>query len=53
MPGANFDDWTPLPVVAGLLLGWAEGKDRPKSGTLISIATKNKETRFTVVQPNA
>jgi len=51
MPGANFDDWTPLPVVASLLLDWAEGKERPKSGTLISIATKNKETRFTVVQP--
>jgi len=53
MPGANFDDWTPLPVVANLLLGWASGRDRPKSGTLVSITTKNKETHFTVVQHNA
>jgi len=47
MPTANFDDWTPLPVVSALLLGWAEGKDRPKSGTLVSIATKSGVTKFT------
>jgi dihydropteridine reductase len=47
MPNANFDDWTPLPVVASLLYDWAVGTNRPHSGTLISIATKNRETRFT------
>ncbi|KAL6043061.1 Dihydropteridine reductase [Balamuthia mandrillaris] len=46
MPTANFDDWTPLPVVASLLADWAQGKDRPKSGTLVSIETKSKDTKF-------
>eukprot|EP01087_Luapelamoeba_hula_P001400 TRINITY_DN11120_c0_g1_i1.p1 TRINITY_DN11120_c0_g1~~TRINITY_DN11120_c0_g1_i1.p1 ORF type:complete len:253 (+),score=61.49 TRINITY_DN11120_c0_g1_i1:35-760(+) len=49
MPSANFDDWTPLSVVASLLAGWADGKDRPSSGTLVSIATKDKVTSFTPV----
>ena len=49
MPQANFDDWTPLLTVASLLSGWAEGRDRPPSGTLVSIATKHKETKFTFV----
>lgn len=49
MPQANFDDWTPLPVVAGLISGWAEGRERPPSGTLVSIATKSKETKFTFI----
>jgi len=49
MPKANFDDWTPLPVVATLLVEWAEGIGRPPSGTLVSIATKDKDTKFTWV----
>jgi len=53
MPTANFDDWTPLPVVATLLADWAEGKERPPSGTLVSIATKDKETKFTLVKASS
>jgi len=46
MPNANFDNWTPLSVVASILLGWAEGKERPKSGSLIKLVTKDKVTKL-------
>ena len=46
MPGANFDDWTPLDTVAELLLKWAKNEERPDNGALIKITTKNKETKF-------
>lgn len=52
MPNAKFEDWTPLPVVAELLLNWSKGKDRPQSGSLIKISTKKGETKFETVNKN-
>ena len=46
MPGANFDDWTPLETVSELLLKWAKNEERPENGALIKITTKSKETKF-------
>jgi hypothetical protein len=44
MPSANFDDWTPLPVVAGMIADWAEGRQRPATGKMLKIITKSKVT---------
>merc|ERR1712130_306683 len=49
MPTANFDDWTPLETVADLLLKWAKNEDRPATGALVKMTTKNKETKFETV----
>jgi len=47
MPGANFDDWTPLETVADLLYRWAaDTSSRPASGTLVEMITKDKHTDF-------
>jgi len=45
MPNANYDNWTPLPTVAQLLVDWSNGKDVPKNGSLVKIVTENKETK--------
>jgi len=46
MPNANFDDWTPLPVVSAKLLDWAKGTDLPASGKVIKVVTKSKVTTW-------
>lgn len=46
MPDANFDDWTPLDVLAKKLASWANGESRPTSGKIVAIKTKAKETSF-------
>eukprot|EP01119_Soliformovum_irregulare_P006870 TRINITY_DN1928_c0_g1_i1.p2 TRINITY_DN1928_c0_g1~~TRINITY_DN1928_c0_g1_i1.p2 ORF type:complete len:232 (+),score=66.93 TRINITY_DN1928_c0_g1_i1:1315-2010(+) len=46
MPNANFDDWTPLEDVAQVLLRWSNGDQRPESGSLMQLNTKNKQTEF-------
>ena len=48
MPDAKFDDWTPLPEVANLLLKWAQG-NRPASGALVKLVTKDGVTDFVPV----
>lgn len=38
MPDANFDDWTPLPTVAELVLKWIEEPEaRPAQGALVNV----------------
>ncbi len=44
MPGANFSNWTPLHTVAETVLAWAEGKNRPVSGQLVRVVTKEGVT---------
>lgn len=44
MPKADFSTWTPLEFVADLFVRWASGKDRPKSGSLLQVVTKNHQT---------
>eukprot|EP01105_Mastigella_eilhardi_P006347 TRINITY_DN17959_c0_g1_i1.p1 TRINITY_DN17959_c0_g1~~TRINITY_DN17959_c0_g1_i1.p1 ORF type:complete len:255 (-),score=73.64 TRINITY_DN17959_c0_g1_i1:61-789(-) len=51
-PNAILDNWTPLDEVAGKLLEWAEGVDRPFSGTLMQIITIDKKTEFKPISSN-
>ncbi|VEN42776.1 unnamed protein product [Callosobruchus maculatus] len=44
MPKADFSTWTPLEFVADLFVKWVEGKDRPESGALLQLITKNFNT---------
>jgi len=47
MPQANFDEWTPLDVVANKLVEWATSTgSRPASGSLVVLKTANKHTDF-------
>lgn len=44
MPKADFSTWTPLDFVADLFLNWTTGKDRPSSGSLVQLVTKDFNT---------
>eukprot|EP01088_Endostelium_zonatum_P021737 TRINITY_DN8791_c0_g1_i1.p1 TRINITY_DN8791_c0_g1~~TRINITY_DN8791_c0_g1_i1.p1 ORF type:complete len:248 (+),score=41.73 TRINITY_DN8791_c0_g1_i1:23-766(+) len=46
MPNANFANWTPLSELADKLYQWSEGKDRPTSGTLVTVETKDSKTTY-------
>ncbi|XP_054723062.1 dihydropteridine reductase-like [Uloborus diversus] len=48
MPKADFGSWTPLEFVASLMLKWASGEDRPKSGSLVQLVTKDGATELKV-----
>jgi dihydropteridine reductase len=51
MPDANHGNWTPLADVASKLVSWmAPGVDRPQSGSLITVITRNGKTVFAPVQ---
>eukprot|EP01112_Ceratiomyxa_fruticulosa_P011013 TRINITY_DN2954_c0_g1_i3.p1 TRINITY_DN2954_c0_g1~~TRINITY_DN2954_c0_g1_i3.p1 ORF type:complete len:271 (+),score=67.95 TRINITY_DN2954_c0_g1_i3:348-1160(+) len=49
MPGANFDEWTPLSEVSNKIFQWAEKKEVPPSGSLVVVETKEKVSKWTVV----
>jgi dihydropteridine reductase len=44
MPDADRSSWTPLSYVAELALEWAAGGNRPPSGSLVSLVTKDGKT---------
>lgn len=44
MPDADTSSWTAMPWVAELLFKWAEGKDRPATGSLVQLVTKDNQT---------
>ncbi|KAH8288073.1 hypothetical protein KR018_011512 [Drosophila ironensis] len=46
MPEADFGTWTPLSEVAGLFLKWTQNQDRPKTGSLLQLITKNGVTQL-------
>ncbi|KAH8286194.1 hypothetical protein KR054_004004 [Drosophila jambulina] len=46
MPDADFGTWTPLTEVAGLFQKWTQGQDRPKTGSLLQLITKNGVTEL-------
>ncbi|XP_077287179.1 dihydropteridine reductase [Arctopsyche grandis] len=48
MANADFTTWTPLSFVAEMFLKWGKGQDRPKSGSILTLITKNSETQLTV-----
>lgn len=50
MPKADFSTWTPLDFVAELFLNWSTGKDRPTTGSLVQLVTKNFNTEVIPVQ---
>jgi len=46
MPNADFGTWTPLTEVAGLFLKWTQAQERPKTGSLLQLITKNGVTEL-------
>ncbi|GBP68611.1 Dihydropteridine reductase [Eumeta japonica] len=48
MPKADFGSWTPLEFIAQLFEKWINGQDRPASGSLIALVTKNNVTELIV-----
>ncbi|XP_065361191.1 dihydropteridine reductase [Calliphora vicina] len=46
MPKADFTTWTPLTEVAALFHKWTKGDDRPKSGALLQLITKDSVTQL-------
>jgi len=44
MANADQTAWTPMEFVANLFLDWLNEKDRPKSGSLIKLITKDGDT---------
>lgn len=48
MASADFSTWTTLEFVAELFLKWTKGNDRPKSGSLVQLITKDNKTKLVV-----
>lgn len=48
MPKADFGSWTPLTFVAQLFDKWIKGDERPPSGSLVTLVTKNNVTELIV-----
>ncbi|XP_025094066.1 dihydropteridine reductase-like isoform X2 [Pomacea canaliculata] len=46
MANADFSTWTPLDFVAGLFSKWVEGQERPPSGSLVQLITKEGKTEL-------
>lgn len=46
MPKGDFSTWTPLSEVAELFLKWTKCDDRPKSGSLLQLITKDSRTNL-------
>jgi dihydropteridine reductase len=46
MPDADFSTWTPLPVIAQMLLSLVRGLQSFENGSLFKIVTANYETSF-------
>nr|XP_045593727.1 dihydropteridine reductase-like [Procambarus clarkii] len=48
MSSADFSTWTSLEFVAELLHKWTTGSDRPASGSLVQLITKDNKTDLVV-----
>lgn len=48
MPKADFGTWTPLTFVAELFDKWIKGYERPASGSLVALVTKDSVTELIV-----
>ncbi|XP_022915206.1 dihydropteridine reductase [Onthophagus taurus] len=46
MPKADFTTWTSLDYISELFYNWTIGKNRPQSGSLLQLVTKNSETNL-------
>ncbi|KAL8600552.1 hypothetical protein ACOMHN_005046 [Nucella lapillus] len=49
MAKADFSSWTSLEFVAELFVKWTCGQDRPTSGSLVKLVTKDKQTQLVTV----
>ncbi|XP_043247862.1 dihydropteridine reductase [Colletes gigas] len=48
MPKADTSTWTQLEFVADLFWKWSQGKDRPVTGSLVQLITKDNKTELIV-----
>ncbi|KAL7631288.1 UNVERIFIED_CONTAM: hypothetical protein RMT77_018409 [Armadillidium vulgare] len=48
MPKADHSIWTSLDFIAELFLKWTKGEDRPKSGSLVQLVTKDNKTELVI-----
>jgi len=46
MPKADFTSWTPLTEVAELFHKWTKNEERPKTGSLLQLITKESNTQL-------
>lgn len=46
MPNADFSSWTVLDHLCSLFMDWSVGTRRPPNGSLITIVTRNNETKI-------
>eukprot|EP00795_Rhopilema_esculentum_P012553 gene12553-3246_t len=44
MPNADFSSWTPLEYISNLFYNWTQGVEVPKSGSLVTLVTKDGNT---------
>ncbi|XP_064543959.1 dihydropteridine reductase [Drosophila montana] len=50
MPKSDFSSWTPLTEVAQLFGKWTQDQERPKTGSLLQLITKNGITELIAVE---
>jgi len=50
MPNADFSTWTPLDFVAETFVKWTNGEQRPQTGSLVRLVTKESKTDLVVVE---
>lgn len=48
MPKGDFATWTPLEFVAELFHKWSKGTERPASGSLVQLVTKDSKTELVI-----
>lgn len=48
MANADFTTWTPLEFIAETFWKWANGQERPTSGSLVQLVTKDSQTKLVV-----
>lgn len=49
MPKADTSSWTSLDFVSSLFLKWSDNEERPASGSLVKLCTKNNATEIQIV----
>ncbi|XP_076242309.1 dihydropteridine reductase isoform X1 [Calliopsis andreniformis] len=49
MPNADTSSWTPLEFVADLFWKWSQNQDRPATGSLLQLITKDNKTELITV----
>nr|XP_053643689.1 dihydropteridine reductase-like [Cherax quadricarinatus] len=50
MSGADFSTWTSLEFIAELFHKWTTGSDRPASGSLVQLITKDNKTELVLAE---